>query len=181
MLKDVTTPGAKRMIIRKIIIYAIAFFVLGILQCAFFARLRPFGATPDVILGGICAVMLMDNRRSAAVVSLASGYFIDAIGAHTPSFSPVFYLLCVLLVGAIADKMMPSFWSFGACVGVGAGLEILRTFVSAWIYYGVLPSVSFLWHTLLPEAISTFIISLPVYFVIKLCMLPIGARGRFSL
>lgn len=179
-MKKLADTGEKRMLWRRIIIYAIAFFILGILQCAFFSRLKPFGATPDLLLGGICAVMLLDDKKAAAVCAVGAGYFIDALGAVPPSFSPLFYLLCVASVGMVTDKLMPGLASFLLSVLPAALLGAVRTYVSMWVSFSALPPLTGVWTVLLRELAATVLFCIPVYFVIKLCTVPIDAKGRFS-
>ena len=97
-----TSSVGKRMILRRVIIYGAAVFLIGVLQCSFFSRLKPFGATPDLLLGVIAAIALLDNRESATVAAVAGGFFIDALGAIPPSFSSIFYLVCAVIAIAIS-------------------------------------------------------------------------------
>ncbi len=178
-IKNFADTGEKRMLWRRIIVYSAAFFFLGVLKCAFFSRLKPFGVTPDIVLGGICAVMLLDDKKAAAVCAVGAGYFIDALGSVPPSFSPLFYLLCVAAVGWVTDKMMPSFASFTVSMLPAAGLGAIYTWVNLWITFGAFPALPTLWIVLLPEFLCTVVFSLPVYFIIKLCTVPIDAKGHF--
>lgn len=181
-MRRLADTGEKRMLLRRIIIYTVFFFLLGVAQCSFFSRLKPFGAVPDIVLGGICAVVMLDNKRSAAVCALAAGYFIDALGAVPPSFSSLFYLACVAVLGYVSDKMMPRFVSFAALMIPAVLLRAVYTYINLWISTGSSPSFgTALTVVMLPELLSTFVICLPIYFLVRLCMLPIGAKGHFEL
>lgn len=179
-IKKLADTGEKRMLLRRIMIYSAVFFVLGVAQCSFFSYLKPFGATPDIVLGGICGIIMLDNKKASAVCAVAAGYFIDAIGAIPPSFSPLFYLLCVAALGRVCDKMMPRFISFAVLMLPATLLRAVYTYANLWLVTKALPGVTALTSVILPEMLSTFVICLPVYFVIKLCALPLGDRGRFS-
>ena len=176
-LNAFTSTGEKRRVLRRTVIFGLVGFFLCILQCSFFSRLKPFGATPDVVLGSILAITALDNKKTAAVYAVGAGYFLDAIGSTPPSLSPVFYLLAVVVLGIISDKTMPSFLSFGALMFPAVGLRAIFTLASLWISLGTFPPAVYFTAVILPEALSTFIFCLPVYFLIKLCMLPIGSRG----
>lgn len=178
-MRNLADTGEKRMLLRRILVYGGVFFVLAVLQCSFFSYLKPFGATPDVVLGGICAAMMLDNKKAAAVCALCAGYFVDALGAVTPSFSPLFYLLCVAAIGWISDKFIPRFASFCVVMLPAVAAKAVFTFVSLWVYASALPSVSSLVAVIIPELISTFVFSLPTYPLIKLCQIPIDAKGHF--
>lgn len=176
-LNAFSPTGEKLRILRRIIIFGLVGFFLCILQCSFFSKLKPFGVTPDIVLGSILALSMLDSKKSAAVYAVSTGYFLDAIGATPPSLSPVFYLLAVALLGFISDKMMPRFLSFGTLMLPAVCLRAIFTFISLWISLGVFPPTAYITSVILPEMLSTFIFCLPVYFFIKLCMLPIGSKG----
>jgi len=131
-------------------------------------------------LGMLVAIMLLDSQPAAAVCALAAGYAIDAIGATPPAFSPVYYLTCVALLSLFSSKMMPRFASY--CLMLPAALvgRALFTFVNICISFGTLPSfrlsISIIWR----EALATLIFCLPIYFLVKLCALIIGARKKFD-
>ena len=170
----------KRMLLRRLFVYTALFFILGIAQCSFFSALKPFGATPDIVLGGLCGVIMLDNKRVAAIVAIAAGYFVDAIGALPPSFSPLYYLLCVAILGCVADKMMPRFVSYTVLILASLVPLSVYTVIGIRISAGALPMFSVLAGTVLSAAISTFVFCLPIYFLVKLCMLPIGAKGSLT-
>ncbi len=158
------------MILRRALILGGVGFLLCILQGSFFSRLKPFVATPDLILGATVAVMMLDNKRSAAVFALGAGFFLDCIGGVTPAFSPVFYLAAVALIGLICDKVEPKFLSFGALLLPSVLLRGAFTFVNVWFAYKALPPFGDLAGIILPEILSTLIFCLPLYFLIKLCV-----------
>ena len=168
------TSGEKRMLLRRILLLGGAAFLLCILQSSFFSRLRPFGGVPDLMLGGVIAVMMLDNKYSAAVLALGGGFFLDCIGSSTPAFSPVFYLAAVALLGLISDKMEIRFASFGALLLPAVILRMIYSFLYIWGMQGGLPHFGDLALTLLSEALVTAIFCLPVFFLIKLCMIPIN-------
>lgn len=177
-MRSFANTGEKRMLLRRILIYGGAFFVLAVLQCSFFSYLKPFGATPDIILGGICAAIMLDNKRAAAVCAVCAGYLIDALGAPVLSFSPLFYLICVAVAGWISDKLIPRFASFCVVLLPALALRAAYTYASLWIHTRAFPAAAPMLSIILPELISTFILCLPVYFAIKLCQIPIDAKGH---
>ena len=75
-MRNLTSAGDHRLLLRRIVIYGAAIFFVGIIQCAFFSRLKLFGVTPDLILGTLIAILLLDNKYAAAVAAVGAGYFI---------------------------------------------------------------------------------------------------------
>ena len=161
------------MLLRRILLLGGAAFLLCILQSSFFSRLRPFGAVPDLMLGGVVAVMMLDNKYSAAVLALGGGFFLDCIGSSTPAFSPVFYLAAVAVLGIVSDKMELRFASFGALLLPAVALREVYSLLYLWGMQGGLPPFGELALMLLSEALVTAVFCLPVFFLIKLCMIPI--------
>ncbi len=168
------------MLLRRLIVYGIAIFLIGVLQCSFFSRLSPFGSTPDLIISAVCAIALLDNKKAALVCAIAAGYFIDALGSTAPSFSALFYLLAATLAIIIGEKLIPKLLSFLLLMLPMLALRGAGTYLNLWIAVGKLPALSVFGSVILPELLSTLTLCVPVYFLIKLCMLPIGARNKFS-
>ena len=180
-LKRFSDTSERRMLLRRLFVYAALFFFLGIAQCSFFSALKPFGSTPDVVLGGLCAVIMLDNKRAAAVAAVAAGYFVDAIGAVPPSFSPLYYLIAVAILGYVADKMMPRFISYAVLMLAASVPLTIYTVIGIRISAGALPAFPVLALTVLSTCVSTAVFCLPLYFLVKLCMLPIGVKGSLTL
>ena len=165
---------------KRVIIYGILTLVLCTAQCSFFSTLKPFGATPDLILGMLIGIILLDSPSAAAVCALVAGYIIDAIGAVPPAFSPIYYLACVALLALLSAKMLPRFISYGMLTGAALVGRAAFTFINICISNASLPSVKYALTVILSEAISTFVFCLPVYFIMKLCARAIGARQKFD-
>ncbi|MBE6576987.1 MAG: hypothetical protein E7653_02470 [Ruminococcaceae bacterium] len=179
-MKSLTSSGEKRMLLRRIIVYGIAIFLIGVLQCSFFSRLSPFGSTPDLIISTVCAIAMLDNKKAAIICAISAGYFIDALGSTAPSFSALFYLIAATVAILIGEKLIPKLLSFLLLMLPMLVLRGIGTYLNLWIAIGKLPAASVLGSIILPELLSTFTLCIPVYFLIKLCMLPIGARNKFS-
>lgn len=180
MMKATSGGAEKRIILRRVLIYGAAAFILGVLQCSFFSRLKPFGATPDIILGSLCAVAMLDNKKTAMVYSIGAGYFIDSIGAVSPSFGALFYLFCAVIATTLAEKLIPRFFSYAVLLLPAVLCRAAYTYLCLWLSAGALPPIGLSIGIILPEAISTFVLCLPIYFLIKICTIPIGARSRFT-
>ena len=179
-MKRLASTGEKRMLLRRLIVYGVTLFLLGVLQCSFFSRLAPFGSTPDLMLSAICAIAMLDNKKSTVICAIAAGYFIDAIGSTAPSFSALFYLVCGTVAILIGEKLITKLLSFLLLMIPMLLLRGIGTYLNLWIVLGKLPEITALPSILLPELLSTLLLSIPVYFLIKLCMIPIGARNKFS-
>ena len=165
---------------KRIILYGILILVLCTAQCSFFSVLKPFGATPDLILGLLVGIILLDSPSAAAVCALVAGYTIDSIGAVPPAFSPIYYLACVALLSMLSAKMLPRFISYSMLVFTALIGRAACTFVNMCIASAALPDARYALTTVLFEAICTLVFCLPLYFPIKLCATIIGARRKFD-
>ena len=165
---------------KRVLFYGALILILCTAQCSFFSYLKPFGATPDLLLGMLVAIMLLDSAPSACVCAVISGYVIDSIGAIPPSFSPLYYLALVAALSMISAKMLPRFISY--CVMLPAALvgRAIFTFINLCISYASVPSVKAIVSVILPEAISTFVFCLPIYLAVRLGANMIGARRKFE-
>ncbi len=178
MMRNISNAGEKRLVMRRIIIFGAVAFLLGILQCSFFARIKPFGAVPNLMLGSLCAITMIDNKKSAAVYGIAGGYFIDALGAVPPSFSPVFFLISVVVIGKISEKMMPRFVSFLIVMIPTVLMGGVFTYINMCVSASGLAPLGVFFKIALPEMLCTYVFCLPVYFIIGLCMYPILLDGK---
>ena len=107
--------GIRPEIVRRIVIFGLLVLILSAAMSSFFAQLTSLPATPDLILGAVIAVALLDGRASAAIVAVAGGVAVDALGGVGASLSPLLYLGVVLTVGFLSEKMLPGFLSFSPC------------------------------------------------------------------
>ena len=165
---------------KRIIFYGIATLVLGSLQCAFFPLLDFCPATPDLILTMLVAIALLDSPKSAAICAVACGFFIDAIGGAGISFSTLIYFSTVVIISLFTEKILKGLPAFL--------LLLLPTLLcrAVWTYLCIaateraLPAASVFSATIIPEAVCTALLAVPVYFLVKLCSVPLQSHGRFN-
>ena len=63
----------------RILCYGLLIFVLASAECSFFAVLRFLPATPDLLLGAVVAVSLLDQRRASLVFAMAAGLLLGTV------------------------------------------------------------------------------------------------------
>ncbi len=165
--------------IKRILIYTPLTLLLAVTQCSFFASLHVCPVTPDLMLGLVLAILLLDSPVSAATVALGAGFLIDALGTARLFLSPLFYLALVLALALPASKMLPSFPSFAVLLVLALGARAAYTLVCFALAAGPMPAWSYLGGILWREAIVTAITVLAIYPLVKLCMRPLRARTRF--
>lgn len=164
--------------IRRIIIFTTATLILGAAQCSFFPLIKICPRTPDLILGLILATALCDNTKTALVLSVGAGFFIDAIGGGVFAFSPLIYFIYAVIISTASQKFLKSFPAFVVLLipsmfyraAITTGLTFLN---SGSITKGIVP-------TLLLEALCTFILCLPLYPIITLAAIPLFTRKKYK-
>ena len=167
--------------IKRIIIYSLLTLVISIAECSVFSSLNICPATPDLILGLVIAIAMLDSIRSAMVVGICAGFLCDALcRTGTQSFSTLFYLLAVLILGTLAEKMLPRFTSWLCLMALGLIMRATFTAILVCIALKTIPSADIFRSVILPELVATAILSLPTYPIVKLCVIPIRSHSRFS-
>ncbi len=171
----------RQLFTRRALVFAPVIFLLAVAQCSFFASLKFLPSVPDLMLGTVVAIAMLDSQKSAAVCGVGAGFVIDAIGATGLSFSPLFYLLCGAICGVTSKKMLPSFLSFTVQLGIFTLFKALYTFANVFTVSSNASFVQTLSGVVLPEIFATLIICLPIFFIVKLCMIPIDSKRRLRL
>ncbi len=179
--RNMKTHGVRPELIKRVIIYGILILLTSCAQCSFFAGLKICPATPDLIIGVVLAVSLLDSIKSAAAVGIAAGFVTDSLGsAGNFSFSALFYLVCAVILGSIACKMLPRFLSFLCLLIPALALRAAYTMLCVFLKIHAIPPLAILPSLLLPEIIVTAVLCIPLYPIVKLCVIPMKSRSRFS-
>lgn len=179
--RNIKNHGIRPELIKRVIIYGILILLISSAQCSFFASLKICPATPDLIIGVVLAVSLLDSIKAAAAVGIAAGFVADALGsAGSFAFSALFYLICAVILGSAACKMLPRFLSFLCLMIPALALRAVYTTLCVCLKIRSIPPLSVLPSLLLPEIIVTAVLCIPLYPIVKLCVIPMRSRSRFS-
>lgn len=180
MRRDVKKSPNSKNLLRPIIVYGILILLLGTAQCAFFPILDFCPATPDIMLGMLLAILLLDGEKSAAVCAVAAGFFVDAIGSSGILLSTLVYFLFVAMIMPFAKKVLKSFASYALLLIPALIYRAVATYICAALAYRSLPGLWIIADILVPEMIVTAILCLPVYFIVKLASGLVGTHNRFT-
>ena len=123
-------------LVKRIVIYGLLIFFLSVAMSSFFANLHHLPATPDLMLGAVLAVAVIDDRKVAAIVAVVGGVTADALGGVGASLSPLLYLSVILTVGILSEKMLPRFLSWLILLLPSLLLRALFTLAGFWLYTG---------------------------------------------
>ena len=94
--------AVKLSVMRRVIIYGVLFFILCVAQTSFFGQLSFLSVVPNLALGGVAAVALLDEERCAIVCGIAAGFLADAIGGSGISLSPIIFMLVAIICAEIS-------------------------------------------------------------------------------
>ena len=180
MQRDVNKSPNGKNLLKPIIIYGLIILVLGCAQCAFFPLLDFCPKTPDLILGMLLAITLLKDEKSAAVCAIVAGFFLDAVGSSMLSLSPLIYFLFVALIAPLAKKVLKSFASYMLLLIPTLLYRAAASYICACIAYRSVCGVWIIEEILIPEAIVTAVLCLPIYFIVKLCTHTLDTHSRFT-
>ncbi len=164
---------------KRILLYGILTLLLATASCSFFAELHICPATPDLLLGLVLGVLLLDSVYAATAVAIGAGVLIDALGATSFFLSPLFYLAVALALCLPASKMLATFPSYVLLMLPALALRALYTLLCFALVAGPMPTAAHLGGVLLRECLVTALLTMPVYPLVKLCQIPLRARNRF--
>ena len=181
MRSSFRAESKSQLLLRRSLVFAPFIFLIAIIQCSFFSQLKILPAVPDLILGTVVGIAMLDSQRAAVVCGIGAGFVIDAIGSSGLSLSPLFYMLIGALCGALAKKMLPRFVSWALNLLIFSLAKALFTMLNILLLPGGFSFTHTLLSTLLPEFICTFVVCLPIYFIVKLCMIPIDSKRQLRL
>ena len=170
----------KPLLFKRIVIYSILTLLLGSAQCSFFPLLKICPSTPDLIMGMILAVMLIDSQKCAAVLAICAGFFIDAIGGGALALSPLVYLFFVLFVGIFSRKMLTSFASYAILMLPMLAYRAIATALCLIIVSDASLSLGSVLGVVMSELLCTAILCLPLYAIVRICAAPLDNHTKFT-
>ncbi|MBR4962140.1 MAG: hypothetical protein IKY52_14680 [Clostridia bacterium] len=144
----------------------ISFFAL--LQTTLFARFRPFGAVPDLLLPLVVAISMTIREKWGAVSGLAAAFIIESLGGATVTILPLLYMPTGYLCGLLTIYYFRNGLAVRAMyTGVTTLARCLFTLI---IIYMSSPSVNLpavLLHITLPEFVSTAVFSFLPHLAVR--------------
>ena len=181
MISSHQNVSAKFSVLRRVILYGILFFTLSVVQCSFLSRLSFLSVVPNIVLGGVCAVSLLDDQKTATVCGIGAGFLLDAIGGAGISLSPLLFMIVAIICSEIAKKMLAHFLSWLLLLFVASLAGAAVTFVNLLAAVGGVSLLALFFPVLLPEIVFTYIFSLPIYFIALLCVRFADSKNKFKI
>lgn len=159
-------------IICNIVLAALA-IVFAMAQTTIFSTLRPFGATPDLILSFVLALSVTERRRSGAVWGLICAVLIDSLGSYNVTLLPLCYVSVGYFGGVIANHYLTGSAVVRAILEVAAVLfRCCFTATLAALAPLSVTAEEIVLSIVLPQAASTLLLAAPVHLITYVCMRP---------
>lgn len=142
----------------KALIIGALITVFAMLQITVFSKLRPFGATPDLMLPLVIAIGITEGERWGGVTGLAAAFIIECLGSAGITLLPLLYVPCGFIAGVLGTYYMRDSIALRALFTVVTGL--LRSVVTLIYVYITFNSPAFsevFGKVVAPEYLSTVI------------------------
>ncbi|MBQ7715422.1 MAG: hypothetical protein IJT70_06100 [Clostridia bacterium] len=142
-------------IIKGVIACALILF-FAMLQITVFSKLRPFGATPDLMLPLVIAIGMREGERWGGVSGLAAAFLIDCIGSAGITLLPLLYVPCGFAAGILGTYYLRDSFAIRAIFTAASGvLKAVFTTICVYITYDSPPFGEVMKQIVLPEYLST--------------------------
>lgn len=143
--------------------------VVGVLQVTLLARVRIFGATPDLTACAVLCVGFFMGRYAGAITGIGAGFLIEAMGSVGISLLPLFYMLLGYVTGYYARVIVPKrYTAYLIYLLCAVCLRAALTLTYVGLTYSSFHLIQVLLKTVLPEAASTAVFGGLLYFPAKL-------------
>ena len=159
-------------LVKSLIIGALI-VVFSMLQITVFSKLRPFGATPDLMLPLVVAIGITEGERWGGVSGLAAAFIIECLGSAGITLLPLLYVPCGFIAGVLGTYYMRDSIALRVLFTAVSGL--LRAVVTLIYVYITFNSPAFsevIGKVIAPEYLSTVVFAALPQFAAWLAMKP---------
>ncbi|MBR3845779.1 MAG: hypothetical protein IKM40_04315 [Clostridia bacterium] len=154
-----------RTVAYKSAIYGALLFLIGTAQVTFFSKINILGATPDLLLGALLVIAMLDDERVSAVCGIISGVIYVSLGTTTLPFYLIFSFLCACVLPVVSrllfGKNYPSFLALSVITfSFKAAYNLALIFIGGG--YGLFASLG---SAVIPEFISSLVFTSVSYII----------------
>lgn len=161
----------------KIIKLSLTIIILSALQVSLCHHIAIFGIAPNIVIPFVVAVAVVDGSVTGGVVGLFCGLFMDALSRGTVIANSITYMYLAILCGIISTTYLRR----------NVGVALLVTFTGTIICEEVIHFLHFaIWgsselfsallNPILPVAVYTTILAIPIYYFTKKIILKHDGR-----
>ena len=154
----------RSVIIKYTVIVGLLLIVLASMQASLLSRFRIFGAVCDLMICAVVCMAFLGGRHMGAIVGIAGGFLVEALGSTGVMLLPLFYMLLGYIVGHYARAMQKKYTSYLLYLGLTLLYRAVITLFYTCITYQSINLPQIILRILLPEAILTAIAGCVIYF-----------------
>ncbi len=160
--------GARGRTAIRVIVIALVAILFASLQVTLFAEILFFGKSPDLILIFVLCISYFLGRYAGAITGIGAGFLIEAMGGMGITLLPLFYLFLGYLVGYFSRTVNPKiFTTYLIYLAVTLVYHAAITLTNVVMTYQSFHLGRVLLYLLLPEAASTALFGMLLYYPIK--------------
>lgn len=157
----------------RAVVCTVLMLLFALLQTTLFARFRPFGAIPDLMLPFVVAVGMAEGERWGAVFGIIAAFLIESLGAGGVSLLPLLYMpagyFCPVVTKLYLTDSAPVRLIFTAVCGVG---RAVMTLILLSLNVRDFSLLLLMKEVVLPEYAATFLFSVPVHLAVHAALRP---------
>ena len=166
-------------VLLKALTYGALIVCMAVMQTTVFTRFRPFGAVPDLMLTLVIAISMTEGGKWGAVLGIAAGYLIDALGGTGLALSPLLCMMAGYLCGILTVYYLTnSLPVWGVYMGAAAAVRAVATLIQILSRYDGYPLNEAFAEIILPEMGSTLLLSLFTLGAARLAGRPFRQKKR---
>lgn len=145
-------------ILWRVLVSAGLLIFFALLQTTIFARFRPFGAVPDLMLPLVIAIGMTEREKWGAVFGIAAAFVIESLGGAPVSLLALLYMPAGYLSGILTIEMFrDSFAVRLLFTAVGCALHMLFTLATLALTVEGFTFLRGLTGAVLPEFLSSMV------------------------
>lgn len=160
-----TNAARARLIAYKCILYGVGLLFIGILQVSFFSTVNVFSATPDLLLGAICALAMLEGREVCGICGIISGVVYCSLGGFSYPIYILFSFLCGYVLPSVSSRVLGrGYVSYLALAVITFAFKAIYTLLEAFITSYSASPIHILIGFAVPEYISSLVFCSLSYF-----------------
>ena len=158
-------------VLLRVLVSAALLIFFALLQTTIFARFRPFGATPDLMLPLVIAVGITEREKWGAVFGVVAAFVIESLGGAAVSVLAPLYMMAGYLAEVLSIEMfrdsVPVRMLFTA---VGCAAHMVFTLLAVFLSVDEFALSDVLLDAILPEFLSSMVFAALPHLLAKLAL-----------
>lgn len=167
--------------IGRCLVFFVLLFLSAACQASFFSATTFFPATPDLLLAAVIGLGIYDGERTGAISGIAAGVLAEALGGVGIMLMPIFYMVAGYTFGIVTrfflNRNFLSWLVYMLIAAFARGVWSLLYLAATETGFNFVTVFS---RIIIPEFVMTFVFSLPMYFICRLCARPFHRKSEME-